>query len=549
MEVTRKTNIEFADKFKVYREAISGNVSGYNRSTVLQCSNKIHQHLGHYMEIYTKNPDEIYEFLINTKIVSTSVRRDMVFFAIKDHKTLVEHLQSCINMYNKTKKSTMRQEFLSKYDIEWRNMVISKLEKTFFAQSQQKSKEPKEAVRQRVTQCIHFFTFIEKHILEKYKDRPEHIDPIRWFLNLCNQDTAKELLLLYGHAIDTSTRDVPIRASHPVHPARTRIARGLALLKKYLKEYIPSDIGYLTTESLLAEVNLPMRESTTRNYFNKQEIELLYKACEGNSRDTLMLCILHEVALRVGAIACLKISDVLSTDGNPRDSCNVLEKGRKYRQFMTSQKLRDCIQNYLTDFPDIKKCNLFLFPKIVGSIARMDEHIHQSTFSTRLSAIAKKAEVNGPHVHPHAFRHTLVDNLMSEGNTIANVSKFIGHSNVSTTERYYWTSSIETIIETMNVPWLSLKNIKEVAVSLKSEKSDSSGSIKSLENLALLKVLMVTLKILTQEQKEELKRHIPNIDDILASICDVYDTISTIHSSVSSRIASAHESDVEDPSE
>ena len=545
MEVTRKSNVEFADAFKAHRKAVSGNVSGYNRSTVLQCVTKIHDHLGHYTEIHTKNPNEIYEFLINTKIVSTSVRRDMVFFAIKDHKTLVEHLQTRIDICNKTKKSPALYEFLSKYDCNWRNMVISKLEKTFLAQSQQKSKEPKEAVRQRITQCVHFFTFIENHILEKYKDRPNHIDPVRWFLNLCNQDTAKEVLLLYGYDIDTSTRVVPIRASHPVHPARTRIARGLALLKKYLKEYIPSDIGYLTTESLIADIDLPMRETTTRNYFTKQEIALLFHACRDNSRDMLMICILHEIALRVGAISCLKVSDVLTTDGNPRDSCNVLEKGRKYRQFMTSQKLRDCIQTYLTDFPDIKKCNLFLFPKIVGSISRMDEHIHQSTISTRLSAIAKKAEVNGPHVHPHAFRHTLVDNLMSEGNTIANVSKFIGHSNVSTTERYYWTSSIETIMQTMNIPWLSLKNIKDVDVSVKSEKTDSI-SIKSLENLALLKVLMVVLKILTQDQKDELKRHIPDLDDILASICDVYDTISTIHSGVSSRIESNNGSDTED---
>ena len=38
---------------------------------------------------------------------------------------------------------------------------------------------------------------------------------------------------------------------------------------------------------------------------------------------------------------------------------------------------------------------------------------------------------------------------------------------------------------------------------------------------------MVTMKLLTQEQKEQLKEYIPDIDNILSQICDLYDTIST----------------------
>lgn len=44
---------------------------------------------------------------------------------------------------------------------------------------------------------------------------------------------------------------------------------------------------------------------------------------------------------------------------------------------------------------------------------------------------------------------------MAEGNTIENVSKFIGHKHISTTEKYYWNDDLTTIIKNMNISWLN----------------------------------------------------------------------------------------------
>jgi len=67
---------------------------------------------------------------------------------------------------------------------------------------------------------------------------------------------------------------------------------------------------------------------------------------------------------------------------------------------------------------------------------------------------------------------------MTCGNKLENVSRFIGHSSVSTTETYYWTTELRNIVPTMNIPWL-LTAKKKIAYpeDLSSDESDSEENI------------------------------------------------------------------------
>lgn len=47
------------------------------------------------------------------------------------------------------------------------------------------------------------------------------------------------------------------------------------------------------------------------------------------------------------------------------------------------------------------------------------------------------AKYSFPHINPHAFRHTLASVLLANGFDIVTVSKYLGHSNVNTTENFY----------------------------------------------------------------------------------------------------------------
>ena len=104
---------------------------------------------------------------------------------------------------------------------------------------------------------------------------------------------------------------------------------------------------------------------------------------------------------------------------------------------------------------------------------------------SKINTICNNAGVIGSHVHPHAFRKTVVINLMKLGNSIDTVSKFIGHSSPNTTRNSYWVETNSDLTDNMIIPWIrtsknviTLKDIgkltKDVNIEAVSEKSGVS---------------------------------------------------------------------------
>jgi hypothetical protein len=115
---------------------------------------------------------------------------------------------------------------------------------------------------------------------------------------------------------------------------------------------------------------------------------------------------------------------------------------------------------------------------------------------------------------------------MAAGNTLENVSKFIGHKHVTTTEQYYWTDSVQDIAKNMNIAWLN--NNKQNIPSLNLSDVSSSGGT-SLNNENILSLLMIVIKLLTSEQMTELQNLVPNLQDIINSMSHIY--TSTVYGS------------------
>ena len=56
-------------------------------------------------------------------------------------------------------------------------------------------------------------------------------------------------------------------------------------------------------------------------------------------------------------------------------------------------------------------------------------------------------------MHPHAFRHTIVGQLVEAGNPMELVSKYMGHAHVSTTAANYWVPTALEVHDKMNNPF------------------------------------------------------------------------------------------------
>ena len=223
------------------------------------------------------------------------------------------------------------------------------------------------------------------------------------------------------------------------HQAEPFASMCLRFLNGCLRPYLTTcsqDLPTLSKMKLLQFVknNSVCADPTKRRTFTTDEIENMMKVVKDPSEDVL-LTILTEIALRHGALANLKYIHLLDDNLMPRLECKVLEKGNIYRAFVPSNNLRIKIKRLAEFFrnhhidENIMNCYVFNFANPSKPSKTIWETVHR---------IARDAGVTDVNVHPHAFRHTLVSRLVSAGNSMDIISKFIGHSDVKTTSFFYW---------------------------------------------------------------------------------------------------------------
>ncbi len=63
--------------------------------------------------------------------------------------------------------------------------------------------------------------------------------------------------------------------------------------------------------------------------------------------------------------------------------------------------------------------------------------------------------MSGTHLHPHSLRHSYGHLLLEAGNSVHEVSKLLGHSNIATTEMFYLKESSADVAKRANIPWLT----------------------------------------------------------------------------------------------
>jgi hypothetical protein len=133
-----------------------------------------------------------------------------------------------------------------------------------------------------------------------------------------------------------------------------------------------------------------------------------------------------------------------------------------------------------------------------------------------LSRIARDAQVNDVRVHPHAFRHTLVGTLVSAGNSLDVIAKFLGHASAATTAQFYFTptaSQLEASLQNpfaarfqeresqkeldatdMEVANAKVKACKDVVNALVLQCRDEASSAKLFDKLSILQDIQKILQ-------------------------------------------------------
>ena len=160
-------------------------------------------------------------------------------------------------------------------------------------------------------------------------------------------------------------------------------------------------------------------------------------------RDRALFEMMYSSGCRVSEIASIKVSDI-SADFS---QAVVTGKGGKDRIVYFAEDARRAMREYLDD-RRVRFGPLNLQAERAFLVNQRGEALSVRGISyiiTRYSG----AEGTNRHVSPHAFRHTFATAMMTNGADVRLVQELLGHSSISTTQRYTHIST-ERMIELYN---------------------------------------------------------------------------------------------------
>lgn len=183
------------------------------------------------------------------------------------------------------------------------------------------------------------------------------------------------------------------------------------------------------------------------DFMTAQEVDALCRQPENNEllwekRDRAIFEMLYSSGCRISEITNLKFSDFLEG----YHVAIIVGKGNKSRKVYFEQTAQTAFREYLEDRKKILTAN--------GKNGNQDlVFINQKGNPLSVGGvrwiISKYSGKDGTkrHVNPHAFRHTFATQMLANGADVRAVQELLGHSSVSTTQRYTHITT-EQLIET-----------------------------------------------------------------------------------------------------
>ena len=228
--------------------------------------------------------------------------------------------------------------------------------------------------------------------------------------------------------------------------AATSINRFIAAVRTFFAyckkfQYIPKNPAIeLKTVRIPKKIPRFLTANEMNSLCNQPELkELLW-----TSRDCAIFEMLYSSGCRVSELANLRFSDFM--EGFSK--AIVKGKGNKDRVVYFAKQAQAALKIYLDDRKKILQ---------EKKVENEPECIFINQKGNRLSAagirwiVSRYSGVEGTnhHISPHAFRHTFATQLLSNGADVRAVQELLGHSSISTTQRYTHITT-EKLIEIYN---------------------------------------------------------------------------------------------------
>jgi len=257
------------------------------------------------------------------------------------------------------------------------------------------------------------------------------VNYVRDFFTWLDKTPIKELNQINNQVIKTYYEYLQQRANKKQSGSLSNnyIISNINALKRFSK--------YLqVTGKVSIEIDLPLQAfaTETKIILTKAEIKALYKACDNDTlgiRDRAILSIYYGCGLRRSEGIALNVSDILL-----REKRIYVRKGKNYRERYVpmTEVVKEDLENYIyvarekiQSFKNIKPKALFLSIRV--------QRMHGNSLIIRLHHLVSKARIV-KEIGLHTLRHSIATHLLQSGMTLEEVSQFLGHASLESTQIY-----------------------------------------------------------------------------------------------------------------
>jgi len=154
-------------------------------------------------------------------------------------------------------------------------------------------------------------------------------------------------------------------------------------------------------------------------------------ACERYSeRNRAMLLLTHWCGMRVGEVASLRVSDVVSEDGSIRSEIRLTAsqtKGKRARVVYVPSRMQKELQRYVQRSTTPAR-SVYLFN------TQKSQRFTANTATQLLQRLYARAGIAG--ATSHSGRRTFITELAGKGVSVRVLAELAGHQSIQTTQRY-----------------------------------------------------------------------------------------------------------------
>ncbi len=208
--------------------------------------------------------------------------------------------------------------------------------------------------------------------------------------------------------------------------SKTTAARRLASVRSFLN-YLCRE-GFISSNPAKLVTN-PKTEKRLPNFLSVDDVFTLIEKPDGigflYARDRAILELLYSSGLRVSEIAELNVDDINTKEGLVK----VRGKGKKERILPIGSKAIDAIKTYAVEKMLLKKKDRAMFLNRSG-FRLTDRGVRRIVVK-----YSRMIGINGQ-IGPHTLRHTFASHLLQAGADLRVIQELLGHSSLSTTQKY-----------------------------------------------------------------------------------------------------------------